>query len=161
LLGVGNGTFLPATQYAEANAIGVAVGDLSGDGIADVVVAKSTNLKNVAVLLGKGDGSFNSAVPYSAGTSPIAVAIADFDRDGKNDVAIANQMSNSISVYRGIGSGTLGAPLTYASDPTNAISRPDSVVVGDFNGDGKSDLAVANDVSNHVTIFLNTCTCPP
>ena len=72
-----------------------------------------------------------------------------FNRDGKPDLAVANNGSNNISVLLGDGSGNFAAAVAYA-----AGTGPRSIVTGDFNRDGKLDLAVANDTSNDVSVFL-------
>jgi FG-GAP-like repeat/FG-GAP repeat len=116
----------------------VATGDFNGDGKIDLVVANSGS-NNVSVLLGNGDGTFQAAVDYNAGTAPDFVAVGDFNGDGKLDLAVANANSNTVSIFLGSGDGTFQTPLTF-----DVGSEPESVGVGDFNGDGKLDLAVVN-----------------
>src|SRR5579883_2935705 len=83
---------------------------------------------------------FAAARSFDAhGDSPWYVASADFNGDGKADVAVANQTSNTVSVLLGNGDATLQTAATY---PVGA--GPNVVAVGDFNGDGKPDLAVAS-----------------
>jgi hypothetical protein len=91
------------------------------------------------VLLGRGDGTLQAAVPYRVGFSPRAVTAADFDGDGKVDLATANIDADSISVLAGNGDGTFRAATDYAVG-----SRPHAIVSGDFNGDGRIDLAAGN-----------------
>ena len=100
------------------------------------------------MLLGNGDGTFQAAVNYAAGSRPYSVAVGDFNGDGKPDLAVANGSSNDVSVLLGNGDGTFQAAANYATG-----SDPISVGVGDFNGDGKPDLAVANYGGNNVTIL--------
>src|SRR2546426_1272138 len=83
--------------------------------------------------------SFVAAGAFSAGTNPISVATGDFNRDGKADLAVANQQSTTVSVLLGRGDGTFQAAVNYSVG-----IYPESIAVGDFNGDGKPDLAVAN-----------------
>jgi hypothetical protein len=122
----------------------VAVGDFNGDGLADLAVANrgdngTTNPGSLSILLGKGDGTFQAAVNYAAGTFPYAVAVGDFNRDGIADLVLANHGSNDVSVLLGNGDGTFQAAVNYPAGPS-----PSGVAVGDFNGDGIPDLAVAN-----------------
>ena len=93
--------------------------------------------------------SFAAAVDSAVGTNPISVAVGDFNRDGKQDIAVVNQGSSQVSVLLGDGAGGFGAPTNY-----DVGSNPMSVAVGDFNGDGKQDLAIANLSSSSVSILL-------
>ena len=78
----------------------VAVGDFNGNGKADLAVANGSS-NDVSILLGNGNGTFASAVPYGAGTVPVSVAIGVFDGDGKADLAIAKDGSNDVSILLG------------------------------------------------------------
>jgi hypothetical protein len=91
--------------------------------------------------------SFTAPVSYAAGTGPAAVVTADFDRDGRPDLAVANEGSNTVSVLRGNGNGTFGAATNSATG-----ASPHSVAVGDFNRDGKLDLVTAN--AGDVSVLL-------
>ena len=86
---------------------------------------------------------------YTAGSGPDTVAVGDFNGDGKLDLAVANNVSNNVSVLLGKGDGTFHAAVNYG-----AGTNPTSVAVGDFNGDRKLDLAVANWNGNDVSILL-------
>ena len=155
LLGNGDGTFQAATNYNVGTApFSVAAGDFNGDGKLDLAVANSGSSPargNVSVLLGRGDGTFQAAVNYNAGISPRAVAVGDFNGDGKADLVVANGGSSgtNVSVLLGNGSGTFSAAVNY-----NAGAFPADVAVGDFSGDGRSDLAVANINGNNVSVLL-------
>jgi hypothetical protein len=152
LLGNGDGTFKAGASYTVGRGsshqfFNVTVADLNGDGKLDFVVA-NFNGNNVSVFLGNGDGTFQAGVNYDVGTNPTSVAVADLKRDGKLDLAVSNQNCNggttscttgTISILLGNGDGTFAAHVDYA-----AGTDPNWVTVGDFNGDGKLDLAVAN-----------------
>ena len=155
LLGNGDGTFQAAQQYATQGfgSSSVAIGDFDADGNADVVVANQCSTSDcksggsVSVLLGTGNGKLQAAQTYSSGANTaLSVAIADFDKDGRLDLAVANQCQDSscqngaVSVLLGNGNGTFRAAQSYAS----AGYQTDSVAVGDFNGDGNPDLVLAS-----------------
>ena len=151
-----NPVFLTAPSYASGGAYAhsVTTGDFNGDGKSDLVVANqcvsSSNCASgsLSVLLGNGDGTFQSAVSYaSAGVYAVSVAVADVNRDGNLDLVVANQCAStsncangSVSVLLGNGDGTFQSALSYVSGGYEVSS----LAVGDFNGDGKPDLVVAN-----------------
>ena len=156
LLGNGNGTFQPAKTYDSGGyqAAALAISDVNGDKKVDLVVANQCSSStscangNVGVLLGNGDGTFQTAKPYASGGNITAdVAARDLNGDGNIDLVLANkcQVQNncnlgSVSILLGNGDGTFQPPQNYFSDGVFAVS----VGVGDVNGDGKLDLAVVN-----------------
>jgi hypothetical protein len=108
----------------------------------------------VSVLLGNGDGTFQPALTYDTGasTSPISVAVGDLDGDGHPDLATANQYpgANNASVLLGSGDGTFQPPTTYATG-----SFPNSIAIGDLNGDGRPDVVTADLGSGDASVLLN------
>jgi hypothetical protein len=176
LLGNGDGTFPAAVTYPSGGflANSVAIGDVNGDGKPDVVVGNgntSTTVAagNVGVLLGNGNGTFQTAVAYSrAGVGATSVVISDVNGDGKLDLAVANcgttgmgcgNADGDLVTLLGNGDGTFQAPVSYGSGG----NTPFGLVVGDVNGDGRPDLVAANCVSNQcgagpgeVGVLLNT-----
>jgi hypothetical protein len=158
-LGYGRGAFnaagnLNTTGFLNA----MAVGDFNGDGKLDAIVAGgsggvSTGLggPGLGVSLGNGDGTFTPAngSPISLGQSLSAIVAADFNGDGKLDVAVTDSSANDLYILLGNRDGTFGPPSTIAVG-----NSPDAIVAGDFNNDGKLDLAVANGGDNTVTLLL-------
>lgn len=153
LLGDGRGSFQPAVTTAVLNGTGLSVvaGDFNGDGLPDVALTSSTNGVNpaVEVMLGKGDGSFQSNhLVLPVGQTPFSVAAGDFDHNGALDLVTANG-NGTVSVLLGNGGGSF-RPRTDVTVGADARA----VVVGDFNGDGRLDVAAAQQLSHSVSVLL-------
>jgi len=149
LLGNGDGTFQPAiSNPVGSNAQFIAVGDFNGDGKLDLVVANGA-ANTVSVMLGNGDGTFQTAVQYNIGSSADFVAVADFNNDEKLDLLVStsggegpNEVAGSIAILLGNGDGTFQAAKTTSTGSFTGTTP--FVAVGDFNGDGKFDVATGN-----------------
>lgn len=161
LLGAGDGTFSSSTILNTGGIfVRLAVADVNGDGKPDLLAANACSWTDgpcahglLGVLLGNGNGSFQTAVTYDAGGSTSqAIAVADFNHDGKLDVVIAlcgssedpcsrgTGLGSLVSVLLGNGDGTFRPAATYPSGGYDARS----VAVADINHDGKADIVVAN-----------------
>ncbi len=126
-------------------------GTSPASGKLDLAVANA-NDNTVSILIGNGDGTFRPAVErpvglnYPGENGPDAMVAGDFNGDGRLDLAIANYNSGTVSILLGNGDGTFRPPVDYS---TGLDTTPDAIAVGDFNGDGRLDLAVASDELGH------------
>jgi hypothetical protein len=153
-LGDSTGALKPGATYnIGASPAAVVAADFNGDGKLDLAVADSgingnSNAGSIVVLLGNGDGTFQTPARYTAGASPVSLAAADFDGDGHLDLAVANAQSGSVSILLGIGDGTFGPSTQFLVE-----EGPYSLIAADFNLDGKPDLAITNRLSNNIAIL--------
>jgi hypothetical protein len=142
----------------------VAIGDLDGDGKLDLAVTNQIST-TVSVFrntsTGAGTVSYAAKVDYATESSPICVAIADLDGDGKSDFVVANSNNTTISVFRNTStSGVIDVNSFTPKVDYATGTHPNSVAIGDLDGDGKLDLAVTNRISYNVSVFRNTSTAP-
>ncbi|MFY9226455.1 MAG: FG-GAP-like repeat-containing protein [Blastocatellia bacterium] len=157
-------SFAPQVTFAAGTGpFSVAIGDLDGDSKLDLVVANVSSatvsvLRNTSTIGIIDADSFAAQVTFPSGTSPVAIAIGDIDADGKMDLAIANQ-TGTVSVLRNtstmgiIDADSFAAPVSIATG-----ANPRSVAIGDLDGDGKADLAVANQSNDTVSLLRNIST---
>jgi hypothetical protein len=145
--------FQAATSYAAGSSpAAVALGDFNNDGLIDIVVVNNagTGTNNINVLLGNGDGSFQTARSTNAPATLVAVAAADFNKDGKLDVVVLDQASRTVTVMLGNGDGTFASSGTTCS--TGA--KPVAMATADLNRDGNLDVVTVNYDDNSVTVCL-------
>jgi hypothetical protein len=138
----------PPSTGANSKPYGVAIADVNGDGRPDALTANFDS-STLGVLLGNGAGGFTlqaNAPSTGAGSGPRSVAIADVNGDGKLDALTANNVSGTLSVLLGNGTGSF--TLQANAPSTGANSGPQSVAIADVNGDGKLDALTAN-ANNH------------
>jgi uncharacterized repeat protein (TIGR01451 family) len=141
LNGNGNGTFAAAVHHAAGNGpIALAVVDFDGNGHSDLAVTNEA-ASTISLLISNGAGGFGAPQHYTTDSEPNHLAAGDFDGNGKTDLLVANVAGDSVYVFLNIGTcsrgcSTIVAPVHYALG-----GAPYSVVSGDFNGDGRGDLA--------------------
>jgi hypothetical protein len=150
LLGNGLGGFAAGTTVAVGSQpLDVAIEDVNGDGILDLVTANFAS-HTVSFARGTGSGTFAVVVSYATGINPVFLTIADVNNDGLRDVLTANQ-SHTVTVLLGTGNGAFAAPVNYATG-----TSPRSIGIGDWDSDGALDLAVASSGSNRITLHRGT-----
>lgn len=153
----GTFAFEPAVNYAVGTApLGMTTGDFNGDGKLDLAVANSGNGLagddgGISILLGNGDGTFQPATNVSAGKNPGSIAAADLDGDGRIDLVVTNGDSGGgqVGILLGNGDGTFQRVVDYGAG--NGLK---AIRLGDFNGDLRPDVVVANLFDHTVSILL-------
>lgn len=154
LPGNGDGTFAPQQTLpvpGDYVARSLAVSDLDGDGILDIVVVNAAD-NTVLVYTGVGDGSFGLPVAFTVGDQPIFLAVGDLNDDDHPDLAVGNANDATVSVLPGRGDGTFGPQSRLAVG-----NIPIPVAAGDFNHDGALDLVAENFADQTVSALLNEC----
>jgi hypothetical protein len=158
LLQRADGSFDPAIYYDLGGyelAPGVAIGDVNGDNLEDVVVTYGEKwpFSTVGVLLQNTDGTLNSIISYESYNSPESVVIADMNHDGKKDVVVAHGKWEALGVYR---QGTNGSLLPEELYPLPYMPHhnPQGLAVGDINGDGFNDVVLV-DYNHGLTVLYN------
>ncbi len=177
LTGNGDGTFvapaatctlpsciaLPAvvagTVTTNASPSAIVTGDFNDDGYPDLAVTDEAN-NQVLILLGNGDGTFQTPVSYPTGNKPVALLAQDFDGDGQPDLAVVNQADGTVTIILGnkvnnVQTGTFGTPPGQTALP-KVGTLPTAIAAGEFNVTNNANvgLAVTNSGDNTVSILL-------
>lgn len=140
----------------------VAIGDVDGDGKADILIAneRSNNVsvfRNTAKAGAIDSSSFAAKTDFAAGVSPNSIVAGDIDLDGKTDIMVTNYGSGTISVLRNTGSAGVISPASFeAKVDFETGANPFSLAIGDLDGDGKADLVTANSTANTFSVLRNT-----
>ncbi len=142
-------------QFSTAQTpVAIGTGDFNKDGKPDLVVVTKTV---VSVLLNTGSGTFPTHVDLNSGTDNLSVATGDFDEDGFTDIAVGDNGANQLHVVFSDGTSN---PAAYTAvdynTSANTIHTPVQIVTGDFNQDGRLDLAIANGAAAYLTLWTNS-----
>jgi hypothetical protein len=156
LNGSGNGTFASAVNYpiTGGQPYAITAADFNGDNNTDLAVTVIQGGNNINILLGSNSGTFAAATSFTVLLQPSSITSADFNGDGNADLAVTNDIgsiASGVSILIGNGTGA----FTSAGNYTVGL-HPRFVNYGDFNNDGKIDLAVAT--ASNVAIMLGSGT---
>lgn len=162
LLGRGGAAFDASREWTAARRpFRVVVSDLDSDGHADIIASCAGNVPadtgGVAVLLGRGDGTFSQPIVHALDHPTADIAPGDFNADGRPDIAALS--GSTIRLFFGRGDGTLEPPLAF-----NARPFPRAIALGDLNADGRLDVIAAGSyLGMSVLLQRDHCSavCPP
>jgi VCBS repeat protein/FG-GAP repeat protein len=158
----GSGGFDSPVPYRTGFGLGISpsvvIGDFDGDGFSDLAVTGINSYYgygNLSFLQGLGDGTFKESAGLYVGDSPLSAVVADFDADGRQDLATANSGSGDVTVLLNLGPEYSDSPFHsfFREAPLVVGGAPTSILAADFDADGRPDLAVAN--GNVVSIASN------
>jgi hypothetical protein len=155
LLAHGDGTFERRDYPTRSAVTSLAVADISGDGLLDLVSSSSDDLdRELSVLLGNGDGSFGPHREYPGGTNLTEIIVADVNGDGKPDVIGAHDLDHHVTMTLGRGDGTFSITTGSFNALVGVSQGP--LVVTDVSQDGVPDLIAVNRWNNNVSVELGT-----
>jgi len=157
---IGNISFTPQTDYTTSTLstlnVSVSSGDLDGDGKPDLILSadNATKFFFFRNISSSGVISFETAGMFATGgNSHERISVMDFDGDGKVDLAVPNEVNNKLIIYRNTTYAqviSFSEPIIYATG-----EEPQSISVGDFDGDGKQDIAVSNFIDS-ISVYKNS-----
>ena len=148
LVGDGSGGFArDVVLRPEFNPFSVVAADLNGDGFADLAAASGEGVGSLAIWLGGAEGSFRAAGHYEIAIGPTKSGTVDLTGDGRAEVLVASYTGSEVAILTGGDS-----PMLYRLEVEGS---PYGFAPGDFDADGRRDFAMANDATEHITVFLS------
>jgi hypothetical protein len=162
---INSGSFAVKVDFtAGTQPSGVAAADVDGDSKLDIILVNySSNTvsvyRNTSTVGTINTGSFAAKVDFTTGTNPIHLGVQDLDGDGKPDLAVVNNNSSNVSVFRNTGTaGTINSGSFAARVDFTIGLRSGGIAIKDLDGDNKPDLSVTNAFSNNFSVLRNTAT---
>jgi hypothetical protein len=166
LLGNGDGTFKAQTQVQAASGkgtpaplyavgtgpISITIADVNNDGHPDIIVANFTDA-TLSILLNNGNGTFKTQTTMPVGLGPTYVTAADMNRDGKMDLLVNSSEDDSFGVLLGHGDGTFRIEVATRLGPFSTAQALQTMLVGDFQHDGKLDVITTTSDLNAQTVL--------
>ncbi|MBN8467395.1 VCBS repeat-containing protein [Corallococcus exiguus] len=147
--GDGTGRFPSLVNSTAPNlATRLMLGDATGDGLKDLIVAGN---QYVSVTPSTGDNTYGSFIRSNTSVNARDIALADFNLDGKLDVAVSSVTGPDVTVLLNQGDGSFAQPIVLST-----ISPASDIDVADWNGDGRPDIVVTKELANTAVVFLNT-----
>ncbi|MFG6080278.1 FG-GAP-like repeat-containing protein [Paracoccus litorisediminis] len=154
MLGNGDGTFSPAAggdiSDGPDRPVETTIADFNGDGHMDLAVTDQS-ARNVVILFGHGDASFDAPVPVGTSTLSNAITSGDIDGDGDIDLIVGQYGTVMVSVLRNDGTGQFSTDLTIAGSVNNSYDA----ALGDLDGDGDLDMVVTDAGSSFINVLFN------
>jgi len=140
---------------------GIVFSDLDGDGKTDLATPNNANSPSSSISILRNTGtagtiSFASKIDFPSNDLPMCIAVCDLDGDGKQDLLTTNNSNRTVSAFKNI--STPGSISFATKVDFSTGTNPYNVATGDFDNDGRPDLAVTNYLSNTISVFLNTST---
>ena len=161
ILNNGSGYFEVATKFSTgplgSTPTSLALADFNSDARLDMAIIDQER-NQMLVFLGHNNGTFREQIAFRLPTytGPNSVVAADFNIDGLIDLAVTNEYTRNIGVWLGVGNGSFLLPTLFS---TGNGSIPTKLAKGDFNHDGRLDLAIVDRNINKIVILMNTCVC--